>query len=216
LKKNGGSALVDAVEYDNSDPTKFQEAAPTLLARIKAAGATSVVLFADPAMVRALMVAATSQEYTPEWIITAYLFHDFDGFARTNDAEQMKHAFGIGVLPPSYEGSVSSTGAYQWYWGTSQGNYSAALSGVMGFVYCRCSTPGRPDRAERQKGSSRFPAGGASGSTTNFQGGFSKTVNLPYDEYALLGTDRNLAWWNPDITGGADAVGVTRRQGQDS
>jgi hypothetical protein len=208
LQENGGGKLAEKGEYDNSDPAKFQEAAPTLISRLKAAGVTTVVLFADPAMVRALMVAATSQEFNPEWIITGYLFHDFDGFARTNDAEQMKHAFGTGVLPPSYEGSVSSTGAYQWYWGTDQGNYAASLSGGVGFIFSVIQASGPTLTAKNaEKGLFAIPSnGGASNGTTNFQSGFGKTVKLPYDEYALLGTDRNLAWWNPDITGGANAV----------
>jgi hypothetical protein len=208
LKDNGGGTLADAVEYDDSDSTKFQEAAPTLLSRLKAAGVTTVVLFAEPTMVRALMAAATSQDYAPEWIITGYLFHDFDGFGRTNDQEQMSHAFGIGVLPPTYEGSESSTGVYQWYWGTQQGNYTAAISGGVGFVYSAIQYAGPKLTAKNvEKGLFSLPStGGASDGTTNFQSGYGKTVGLPYDEYALLGTDRNLAWWNAELTGPANAV----------
>jgi hypothetical protein len=208
LAENGGSALVDRVEYDNSDPNKYQELAPTMVSKLKAAGATTIVLFAEPAMVRSIMSAATSQDYRPEWIITGYLFHDFDGFGRSNDADQMKHAFGTGVLPPAYEGSVSSTGAFQWYWGTAQGNYAAGLSGGVGFVYQAIHYAGPTlNAANVRKGLFAVPStGGASEGTTNFQQGFGRTVGMPYDEYALLGTDRNLAWWNPEITGGANAV----------
>jgi hypothetical protein len=216
LKKNGGTALADKVEYDNSDISKFQEAAPTLVSRLKAAGATTIVLFADPNMVRAMMAAATSQDYFPEWIITGYLFHDYDGFGRSNDQEQMKHAFGTGVLPPVYEGSVSSTGAFQWYWGTSQGNSSTALSGGVGFIYQAIHYAGPTLTAKNvEKGLFSVPSsGGASDGTTNFRSGFGRTVGMPYDEYALLGTDRNLAWWNPDITGGANAVATAVGKGK--
>ena len=208
LKKHGGTPLADKVEYDSTDQTKFQEAAPTLISRLKSAGATSIVLFADPNMVRALMVAATSQDYSPEWIITGYLFHDYDGFGRTNDTEQMKHAFGVGVLPPVYEGSVSSTGAFQWYWGTGQGNAGTSYSGGVGFIYQALHYAGPNLTAQNvKKGLFAVPStGGASDGTTNFQAGFGRTVGVPYDEYALLGTDRNLAWWNADLTGGANAV----------
>jgi hypothetical protein len=208
LAENGGSGLVDRVEYDNTDPNKFQELAPTMVSKLKAAGATTIVLFAEPAMVRSVMSAATSQDYHPEWIITGYLFQDFDGFGRSNDAEQMKHAFGTGVLPPAYEGSVSSTGAFQWYWGTAQGNYAAGLSGGVGFVYQAIHYAGPTlTAANVRKGLFAVPStGGASEGTTNFQQGFGRTVGTPYDEYALLGTDRNLAWWNAEITGGANAV----------
>ena len=208
LKENGSTPLADKVEYDNSDPAKYQEAAPTLISRLKSAGVTTIVLFAEPAMVSALMAAATNQDYAPEWIITGYLFHDFDGFARGNDAEQMKHAFGVGVLPPSYEGSDSSTNVYQWYWGLTQGNYAAGITGGVGFVYQAIHYAGPNLTAKNiEKGLFAVPStGGASDGTTYFQTGFGKTVGVPYNEYALLGTDRNLAWWNPDITGGANAV----------
>ncbi len=208
LRENGGPALTEQVEYDNSDPTTFQETAPPLIGRLKQSGATSVVLFAEPNMVRALMAAATTQDYSPEWIVTGFLFHDFDGFARTNDQEQMEHAFGIGVLPPAYEGSESSTGIFQWYWGTGQGNYAAGLQGHMSILYSALHYAGPTlTPANVEKGLFSVPAtGGASDGTTNFQSGFGRTVGLPYAEYALLGTDRNLAWWNADITGGANAV----------
>jgi hypothetical protein len=208
LRQHGGSKLVDAVEYDNIDPSKFEEAAPTLVTRLKSANVTSVVLFAEPPMVRAVMAAASTQEFRPEWIITGFLFHDFDGFARGFDQEQMAHAFGIGVLPPSYEGSESSTGIFEWYWGPKQGSYAAAFQGAMSFVYSAIQYAGptlTPNNVE--KGLFSVPAtGGAANGTTNFRNGYGKTVKMPYDEYALLGTDRNLAWWNPDISGPANAV----------
>jgi len=39
-----------------------------------------------------------------------------------------------------------------------------------------------------------------------FQTGYGRTVGLPYDEYFGLGTDVAMIWYNPDITGGANAV----------
>ena len=120
----------------------------------------------------------------------------------------MKHAFGVGVLPPEYQGTQSSTGVFQWYWGNNQGNYTAALQGSFSFVYLALHYAGPAlTAANVEKGLFAVPAsGGASDGTTNFQSGFGKTVGMPYNEYALLGTDRNLAWWNADLTGGANAV----------
>ena len=78
----------------------------------------------------------------------------------------------------------------------------------MGFIYQAIHYAGPTLTAQNvKKGLFAVPStGGASDGTTNFQQGFGRTVGMPYDEYALLGTDRNLAWWNPDITGGANAV----------
>lgn len=58
-----------------------------------------------------------------------------------------------------------------------------------------------------EKGLFAMPARkGASDGTTNFQQGFGKTTGLPYNAYAPLGSDRNLLWWNRDLTGGANAT----------
>jgi hypothetical protein len=216
LDENNATALASDVEYDNKDATKYQEAAPTLVSKLKDAGVTSVVLFADPTMTTALMAAATKQDYHPEWIVTGFLFHDFDGYARQNDQEQMAHAFGIGTLPPAYEGSASSTGIFQWYWGTDQGNFDQATQGGMSVIYAAIMYAGPTLTAENiEKGLFSVPGvGGSFDGTTNFQYGFGKTVGLPYDEYALLGTDRNLAWWNPDLSGGANAYPTLVGQGK--
>ena len=208
LRESGKAQVTEAVEYDNSDQTKFEELAPPYVTKLKTSGVTTVVLLAEPNMVGALMAAATSQEYSPEWIITGYAFHDFDGFPRGWDEEQMKHAFGTGALPPVYEGTTSTTGLFDWYWGKEQGNNSQALQSVVGFIYAAIQNAGPKLTAKNvEKGFFAVPAaGGAADGTTNFQSGYGRTVRLPYDEYGSPGTDRNLAWWNPDITGGANAV----------
>lgn len=216
LDENQASALVSEVEYDNRDPATYPEVAPTLVTKLKSAGVTSVVLFAEPTMTGALMAAATDQDYKPEWIVTGFQFHDFDGFARTNDQQQMAHAFGIGVLPPAYEGSASSTGIFQWYWGKAQGNFDQATQGSMSVIYAAIMYAGPTLTAENiERGLFSVPgAGGSFDDTTNFQYGYGKSVGLPYDEYALLGTDRNLAWWNPDLNGGANAFPTLVGQGK--
>lgn len=104
LKKNRGSAPASEVHYDGLQPTKNDEVAPVLVTKLKAAGVTSVVLFTSPAMTESLMAAATTQEFRPEWIITGYLFHDWDFWSRERDQDQMAHAFGLGVLPPRDRG----------------------------------------------------------------------------------------------------------------
>jgi hypothetical protein len=161
------------------------------------------------------MKAATNQQYSPEWIITGFAYHDFDGFGRGADQSQMAHAFGTGVLPPSYEGS-GATNYFNWYWGPNQGSYADGLSYVAQPVYEMLHYAGPTlTAANVEKGRFSAPAmGGASGGTTYFQTGFGKTVKLPYDEHDALGTDRNLAWWNPDITGGANAAAAIIGKGK--
>jgi hypothetical protein len=50
--------------------------------------------------------------------------------------------------------------------------------------------------------------GGAATGTIAGQSGYGKTVGLPYDSYALLGSDRGLVWWNPTITASSQAINV--------
>ena len=216
MQKNGASALASDVQYDATDATKYQEAAPTLVTKLKTAGVTSVVLFTVPQMTTAVMAAATKQDYLPEWIFTSYAFHDFDGYARQNDQKQMAHAFGIGALPPAYEGSASSTGIFQWYWGKKAGNFDQATQGNMSLIYSALQYAGPTLTADNVKlGLFSVPAtGGASDGTTNFQYGYGRTVGMPYDEYALLGTDRNLMWWNGAASGGANAFPTLIGQGK--
>ncbi len=208
MKKATGKAPVEALSYDSSDATKAPEAVPGLVTRLKSAGVTTVVLFTTAAVTRSLMEAATAQEYRPEWIITGFGYHDFDGYGRTNDQSQMAHAFGVGVLPPAYEGQPATTGLFQWYWGTTQGNYSPTGTVAVTPVYQAMHYAGPKLTAKNvQKGLFAAPAlGGAAQDTTTFQTGFGRTVRLPYDEHGSPGSDRTLLWWNPDITGGTQAV----------
>ena len=50
--------------------------------------------------------------------------------------------------------------------------------------------------------------GGAADDTVTFQFGLGRTVGMPYDEYAMAGADRSLAWWDADETGPSNAVGI--------
>ena len=78
-----------------------QQAAPTMIARLKEQGVTSVVLFTTSTLITPLLEQATSQDYHPEWITTGYGFQDLDILARNFDQEQFSHAFGLGVIRPA-------------------------------------------------------------------------------------------------------------------
>ena len=208
MKKTAGGAPAESLAYDSSDPTKAPEAVPGFVTRLKSSGVTTVVLFTTAAVTRSLMEAATAQEYQPEWIITGFGYHDFDGYGRANDQAQMAHAFGVGVLPPAYEGQPATSGLFQWYWGTTQGNYAPTGTVAVTPVYQAMHYAGPTLTAKNvQQGMFAAPAlGGPAQDTTNFQMGYGRTVGLPYDEHGSPGSDRTLLWWNPDITGGTQAV----------
>ena len=106
--------------------------------------------------------------------------------------------------------------SFNWYWGPNQGNSAEGLAYVAQPVYEMLHYAGPTlTAANVEKGRFSAPAiGGASDGTTYFQTGFGKTVKLPYDEHDALGTDRDLAWWNPDITGGTNAVATLIGKGK--
>ena len=218
MQENGAEERALTLEYDETDPALLDQQAPTVVTRLKSDGVTSVVLFADGRMMSSLMKAATAQDYRPEWILTGFGFHDFDGFGRAADQSQMAHAFGAGILPPSYEGTPAPgpAGVFPWYWGTSQGNTSSTLGLTVQNAYVTMHYAGpKLTAANAQKGLFAAPAtGGAAEGTTYFQSGFGRTVGLPYDEHASIGTDRNLAWWNPDLTGPSNAAATLVGKGK--
>ncbi len=102
--KYGGKAAVE-IEHQTNDTTSdnetrnalYQEQALTLVARLKDAGVTTVITFADGAMtgmVGALTKQATAQEWFPEWAESGLTYTDLDYYARQYDQEQWAHAFG--------------------------------------------------------------------------------------------------------------------------
>ena len=209
LKQNGGPTITQAVGYDPADPAAADQT-PTLITKLKASGVTSLVLFADNALLAPLTKAATAQEYSPEWIFTGYAYQDFDGFARGYDQDQMRHAFGLSVLFPYTKDAPPYLDLFTWYWGKTQGNSWSIASGVFRFVYDSMQYAGPTLTAQNvKKGLFSVPAlGGAASGSIAFQFGYGKTVGLPYDSYALLGSDRALAWWNPDVTASSQAVNI--------
>ena len=89
-----------------------------LIAKLKAAGVTSVIFSGDPVAPGPLTRAATSQNYFPEWIISGAVLTDTAIFARTYDQTQWSHAFGISFLGARTDPSVSgSTYLYHWFYG---------------------------------------------------------------------------------------------------
>ncbi len=210
LTQNGGPKITQAVGFDPTDPATVADQAPTLITKLKSSGVTSVISFADNALMAPLTKAATAQEYSPEWVFTGYGYQDFDGFARTYDPDQMKHAFGLSVLSPYTADAPDYLDVFNWYWSKTQGNTFSITGGMFNFVYYAMHYAGPTLTAANLKlGLFSAPAvGGAANGTIVGQSGFGKTVGLPYDSYALLGSDRGLAYWDPDVTAGSQAVNL--------
>lgn len=86
------------VVVDYTSPLSVSAQAPGVIARLKDAGVTSVIMAGDPLAPGAFTREATAQDYFPEWIVPGAPLTDSTVYARTYDQQQWAHAFGISPL----------------------------------------------------------------------------------------------------------------------
>ncbi len=206
LTENGGK-LTEKLSYDPARAQAGSADFGTIVTRLKSSGVTSVVLFTPRDVVKSLMELATSQDYFPEWIYTGVNFHEYMAIARTNDPQQMAHAFGLAQIGPYLTNDPRIT-IPEWYWGTTQGATWPGALGPLEFVYNALHYAGPNLTATNvQKGLFAAPAQKiARVAIGNW--GYGKTVGTPYDAVGANGSDRALIWWDPDTEGQALATPV--------
>ena len=111
----GGVDVAETVSYV-LDPTTIQQTASQAIAKLKAAGVTTVLLSVDPIAPRDFTREATAQQYFPEWLLAGVTLTDTTAFARTYDQAQWAHAFGSTALAaritPERSGYYR---LYEWY-----------------------------------------------------------------------------------------------------
>jgi hypothetical protein len=94
-----------------------QEQAPVLIAKLKNAGVTSVVLLVSTAIVAPMTKAATANEYSPEWLMTGWAYQELSLFAAQYDQDQWAHAFGMSWFSPYATGNAgAATGQNVFDW----------------------------------------------------------------------------------------------------
>lgn len=107
--------LAESVSY-SLNPATIQETAASVIAKLKDAGVTTVLLSGDPVAPRDFTREATAQGYFPEWIITGSVLMDTTVFARTYDQEQWANAFGLTTLSARVSDEINGAGyIYQWF-----------------------------------------------------------------------------------------------------
>lgn len=100
------------------DLAAAQETATTVVARMRDAGVTTVILSTDPLVPGAITREATKQGYFPEWVIGPSVLADTTIFGRSFDQEQWRHAFGLGLPTARADNSLSDAFfVYRWYFG---------------------------------------------------------------------------------------------------
>ncbi len=224
LKKYGATlAPGNDLTYASSlDPAQAgadaEAAAPTLIAKLKDAGVTSVlVLPIDYPMTAALTKAASNNDYHPEWIVMGVGLADIGALVRTFDQDQWRHAFGVSGLwvPVKDITAGPSDVAFQWYWGPSAGAYSQGVFADFELLYAGIHMAGPKLTPQNFKTGmfSRPPVGGqAEGHVTDSGRYYGKKAGLPYDEY-LTGGDVAIVWWDPDTLGPSVAVTLPDAKG---
>jgi hypothetical protein len=116
LREDG--ADVAEVQSYVLDPGTIQASASQIIAKMKAAGVTTVIFSGDPVAPRDLTREATAQEYFPEWLVAASSLVDTTAFSRTYDQEQWAHAFGVSSVAARTVPEVSGYySLYTWYTG---------------------------------------------------------------------------------------------------
>ena len=100
------------------DPGTIQQQASQVVAKLKAAGITTVVLSTDPVAPGDFTREATTQEYFPEWLVAAATLTDTNAFGRGYDQAQWAHAFGVTSLAVRVNPDVvGSKILYKWFTG---------------------------------------------------------------------------------------------------
>jgi hypothetical protein len=203
--KTSGSVLGDAAISTST--------AAVAIPKLKLAGVTTVVLFADPTMASALMTAASKQDWFPEWFLTGAGYVDLALFGRGYDQTQAVHMFGIATLPPWYTALTNTTGVSNplpWYWGPNNGTSFSNAGNTLRWMLPGIQAAGpKLTVATFQQGMFSIPAtgGAATGNPVVPMSGYGKTAGLPYDEYLQLALDYAPVWWDATAVGPSPGTG---------
>jgi len=219
-----GWAAADTETY-LFDIGKMPDRATTIIAKMKAAGVTTIVFLGDPIMPIYLTQQATAQNYHPEWLVTGTVLTDTTVLGRFYDPAQWAHAFGLSNLAArTPQTQVEPYRLYQWFFGTPPPavNTSALIYIPMQQIYLGIHMAG-PNLSPQtfKDGLFNYPPSG--GGATNPQvsygdHGYFKmippgqcTATAPRPDY-LGSDDVTEIWWDANATG-PDEQGKTDKKG---
>jgi hypothetical protein len=174
---------------------------PTLVAKLKAEGVTTLVLMGNHSVAGAASRAMKAQDWFPEIILTSAPYQDLDLYARGYDQEVWSHAFGLVWFPPYLRGAGDpTTAAFQWYWGTEQGTRWSIAFFQMLALYSTLQFVG-PDLTAKNVAARNeiFEANGGSGGAYD-DSIFTIEIN-PVAPPAITQRATALGWWDPDAEG---------------
>ncbi len=189
------------------DITTAQQDARNVIAKLKSAGVTSVILAGDPVFPTFLTKEATAQQYFPEWVVLGYAFTDTAVFGRQYDQQQWAHAFGVSLLPARTTDDVDELGnLITWQTGhppPAKTFRELVQAPLVFFTGVHLAGPHLTAKTFRA-GLFRFPS---APSTTPTR------LHLSWGHHGIWrgtdltgGDDAGVIWWDPNATG-PDEVG---------
>jgi len=193
-----GVKLAARIAY--TSPTTIDSVA--IIAKLKAAGVTSVIFSGDPVAPGSLTRAATSQNYFPEWIISGSALTDTAIFARTYDQKQWAHAFGISFLGARTDPKVSgSIYLYHWFFGKNPpaATGAATTTPLLTLLYVGVQGTG-PDLTPANFLAALFAAPKPPEAFTQPMISYGNHGIWPQADYLGI-DDATEIWWNPKASG---------------
>jgi hypothetical protein len=203
------------------DPASYQQEAPIVVSKLKAANITTVVIVTDFMMTSAILAQSTSQVYRPEWVIAGFQYQDYSFFARTYDQSQMAHAFGVGLIPIAVVNDPQWPPfkyVLQWYYGSYEvdGGQAASVVPTAGdiFIGIHLAGPTLTPQSFQKALFTMPPYGGyackcKTGPQTSF--GPWGTAVTPQDFIAY--DDVGLLWWDGNAEGPTNGTGGQEGRG---
>jgi len=174
----------------------------SMIAKLKAAGVTSVIFSGDPVAPGSLTRTATSQNYYPEWIVSGSPLTDTTIFARTYDQKQWAHAFGISFLAARTDPKVSgSTYLYHWFYGKNPpaGTGAATTTPLITLLFVGVQGTG-PNLTPVNFLAALFAAPKPPEALTEPMITYGNHGIWPQTDYLGI-DDATEIWWNPNASG---------------
>lgn len=186
------------------DLAKTQEDSRTIVTKLKASGATSVIFSGDPIEPIYFTQEATKQNYRPEWIMSGTVYADTAVFARGFDQSQWAHALGIGIvgaqLPKTEQDNYK---LHEWWFGKPPVNLntSGIVSGNTNLLFTGIQLAG-PHLTKETFRDGLWARALLPESPNGLMALFSfgKHGLWPGVDYGGL-DNLNLLWWDPNTTG---------------
>jgi hypothetical protein len=197
---DGGVELAAALSYQS--PVDLQSTAPQYIAQLKDAGVTTVLFSGDPIAPQSLTQAATSQEYSPEWMVVSAVLADTSTFARTYDQDQWANAFGVSTLAARTDPSVGGARyLFEWFHGEPPPTETGSPTTIPMFNLFYAVIQGvGPNLTHENFRAALFSANPTQRAVTQPSLSYGDKGIWPFDDYLGI-DDATEIWWDPDAEG---------------